>query len=63
MYLIDTNILLEFLLDQQRADEVETFLHTVPKNLLYLSDSAYIRLEYSFSPGKCTKPFAGFWTI
>lgn len=30
MYLLDTNILLEFLLDQENADDVEKMLESVP---------------------------------
>ncbi len=37
-YLLDSNIILELLLDQQRADEVETFLASAPTEQLFLSD-------------------------
>lgn len=30
MYLLDTNILLEFLLNQKKADEVERLLREIP---------------------------------
>ncbi len=38
MYLLDTNIILEFLLDRARADEVETLLLGTEAEQLYLSD-------------------------
>ncbi|MEJ5308399.1 MAG: PIN domain-containing protein [Anaerolineae bacterium] len=37
-YLLDTNILLELLLAQDRADEVKTFLQTIPPAELCLSE-------------------------
>ncbi|HED36632.1 MAG TPA: PIN domain-containing protein [Ignavibacteria bacterium] len=40
MYLIDTNIWLENLLDQDRAREVKEFLNNVKSNRLYISDFA-----------------------
>jgi hypothetical protein len=38
MYLLDTNILLELLLDQDRSDEIQRFLHDTPSEQLYLSE-------------------------
>jgi len=38
MYLLDTNILLELILEQQRADEVETLLHQLELESLRLSE-------------------------
>jgi len=38
MYLLDTNIFLEFLLDQDRADDVEGLLRSVPKERLNISE-------------------------
>ena len=38
MYLLDTNIVLELLLDQDHADEVEQFLRTVPRESLHISE-------------------------
>ena len=38
MYLIDTNIWLENLLDQERAKEVKEFLNNIETRLLYISD-------------------------
>jgi predicted nucleic acid-binding protein len=38
MYLLDTNILLELLLEQEKADEVERFLRSLSPDRLYLSE-------------------------
>jgi predicted nucleic acid-binding protein len=40
MYLLDTNILLEFLFNQKQADQDENFLRQTPRRQLYLSDFA-----------------------
>ncbi len=44
MYLLDTNIILELLLDQDRADEVEFLLRSTPPEQLYLSEFALYSL-------------------
>ena len=44
MYLIDTNIILELLLNQDRAEEVEQFLQHVPPERLWLSEFALYSL-------------------
>jgi hypothetical protein len=44
MYLLDTNIILELLLDQERAEEVERFLRNMPPEQLYLSEFALYSL-------------------
>lgn len=38
MHLLDTNILLEFLLNQKKADEVESLLRETPQESLSVSD-------------------------
>lgn len=38
MYLLDSNIFLELLLDQDKADEVERFLQTKPREKLHISE-------------------------
>lgn len=38
MYLVDTNIWLERLLDQTRSDEVRQFLDATPSEHLFISD-------------------------
>jgi len=44
MYLFDTNIILELLLDQDRAEEVERFLRNTSPEQLYLSEFALYSL-------------------
>jgi uncharacterized protein len=41
MYLVDTNIWLERLLEQTRADEVGLFLDRIPSDQLYITDFAF----------------------
>ena len=38
MYLVDTNVWLEYLLDQEKAPEAEQFLRTTDDSLLFISD-------------------------
>jgi len=38
MYLLDTNIILELLLNQKKADEVERFLLETPQEMLCISE-------------------------
>ena len=38
MYLVDTNVTLELLLDQERSDDVRTFLRTVDSSLLHITE-------------------------
>ncbi|AEH22463.1 PilT protein domain protein [Thermodesulfobacterium geofontis OPF15] len=38
MYLLDTNIFLELILDQEKADDVEKFLRSAQKEKLYISE-------------------------
>ncbi len=40
MYLVDSNIILEFLLDQERADEARTFLQSTPSQSLFITEFA-----------------------
>ena len=39
--LIDSSVLLEFLLDQERADEVARFFERTPQAALYVTDFAF----------------------
>ncbi len=41
MYLIDTNIWLERLLDQEKSDEVGIFLDRMPSNHLFITDFSF----------------------
>ena len=38
MYLLDSNIFLELLLDQERADDVEKLLRSVPRKKFHISE-------------------------
>lgn len=40
MYLVDSNIVLEFLLAQERADEARTFLQNSPSQSLFITEFA-----------------------
>jgi predicted nucleic acid-binding protein len=40
-YLLDTNIILELLLNQERADAVQSFLDSVPTDRLFISDFSF----------------------
>ena len=44
MYLLDTNIILELLLDQEQADQVEQLLRSAPPESFYLSEFALYSL-------------------
>lgn len=41
MYLVDTNIWLERLLDQARSEEVGQFLAHIPSEQIFISDFAF----------------------
>jgi predicted nucleic acid-binding protein len=41
MYLIDTNIWLERLLDQEKSEEVRKFLHSIPTEKLFITDFSF----------------------
>ena len=41
MYLVDTNVWLERLLDQERAEDVRRFLDTTPSERLFITDFAF----------------------
>lgn len=41
MYLVDTNVWLERLLDQERSDEVADFLDCLPSEHLFITDFAF----------------------
>ena len=38
MYLVDTNIFLEILLDQDKAAEVQSFLRSIDLNVIFMTD-------------------------
>jgi len=57
MYLLDTNILLEFLLNQERADDVEMFLRGTPQEKLYLSEFSLYSLGIILLRRKMSETF------
>ena len=38
MYLVDTNIFLETLLDQDKSAEVQSFLRSIDLNIIFMTD-------------------------
>ena len=48
MYLVDTNIWLERLLDQARSGEVGHFLNHIPSERLFITDEKYNLALVSF---------------
>lgn len=49
MYLVDTNVWLERLLDQERSDEVGRFLNEVPSERLFMTDFAFHSISIAMS--------------
>jgi uncharacterized protein len=60
MYLIDTNIWLERLLDQKRSQEVGQFLDQVPSERLYMSDFTLHSIGIIMSRHKQSETFLSF---
>jgi predicted nucleic acid-binding protein len=60
MYLLDTNIILEFLLGQDRADEVEKLFKVAEKDMLYISDFSVFSIGIIFFRKKQAELFARF---
>jgi hypothetical protein len=52
MYLVDTNIWLERLLEQDRSEEVERFLDQVPSDQLLMTDFSFRYPEFQVSPAR-----------
>jgi predicted nucleic acid-binding protein len=48
MYLLDTNLLLELLLNQTKASQVTTLLLTVPARNLYLTEFSLYSMNFAF---------------
>ena len=62
MYLIDTNIWLEELLEQDRSEEVFGFFGRVPSGQLYLTDFSHHSIGVIFSRLGKMDSFAAFTT-
>lgn len=60
MYLIDTNIFLELLLEQKKADEVARFLKEIPLTTINLSEFAFNSMGLFFLNRKRAELFLKF---
>ncbi len=60
MFLIDTNIWLEELLEQERSEEVSDFLNRIPSSQLCLTDFSYHSIGVIFSRLKRMDAFSVF---
>lgn len=60
MFLVDTNIWLEELLEQDRSKEVSEFLSRTSSDQLYISDFSYHSIGVIFSRLKMMSAFAVF---
>ncbi len=60
MFLIDTNIWLEELLEQERSEEVSAFLNRTPSSQLYMTDFSYHSIGVVFSRLKQMDAFSVF---
>ncbi len=62
MYLLDTNIWLERLLDQGRSEEVDEFLSTVPSERLFITDFSLHSIGVILGRLGCMSVFCNFIT-
>ena len=60
MYLVDTNVFLELLLEQEKAEDVEQFLQSVPHDRLHLSDFSLYSIGIRLSREKLLATFRRF---
>jgi predicted nucleic acid-binding protein len=60
MYLLDTNIWLERLLDQGRSGEVEKFLSSVPSERLFITDFSLHSIGVILGRLGCISAFCSF---
>jgi hypothetical protein len=60
MYLLDSNLFLELLLDHDKADAVERFLRTRPREELYISEFSLYSVGIVLFRRKQFEIFAGF---
>lgn len=58
MYLLDTNILLELLLNQKKADDVDRLLTNIPARNLYLTEFSLYSIGIILVRKKKTEAFA-----
>jgi len=61
-YLLDTNIILEYLLDQEKSNEVETFFREIESQVLFLSEFSLYSLGIICNKRKKDEAFLLFLT-
>lgn len=57
MFLLDTNILLELLLNREKADDADRFLHSVPASELHISEFTLYSLGIFLTQRRMAKTF------
>ena len=60
MYLVDSNIVLEFLLEQERADESRTFLQNSPSQSLFITEFALYSICLSLTRRRLDETLSRF---
>lgn len=60
MYLVDSNIVLEFLLEQERADEARTFLQNSPSQSLFITEFALYSICLSLTRWRLDETLSRF---
>ncbi|MDI6767467.1 MAG: PIN domain-containing protein [Bacteroidota bacterium] len=60
MYLLDSNIFLEFFLDQEQADKIEEFFHRHPPDILYITEFSLYSIGLILIRKKLYKVFQQF---
>ena len=60
MYLVDSNIVLEFLLEQERADEARTFLQNSPSQSLFITEFALYSICLSLTRRRLDETLSRF---
>ena len=60
MYLADTNIFLEALLEQEKKDDVQTFLQTIDLSEIFMTDFSLHSIGIILYRLKCSKLFSTF---
>ncbi len=61
MYLLDSNLFLELLLDQRKADEVEQLLQRTPREKLHISEFSVHSMGITFFAISCLKSLRSSW--
>jgi hypothetical protein len=61
MYLVDTNVWLESILDQERAEEARSFMRQVEGRLLAITEFSIYSVGVVLSRSKTGRPMNGWW--